>query len=522
MTLMAELAAEHALTEDLPPWSEAVPEMPAWLAEAPPSSWVEPPRCEHGCGEVCGAEPEGWVLPEVPVELLAWDARRPGPVLVGPSLAEVDAFRVSEPVQAEVFAHHFEQAQVHIARMWRAAGQMIATAGVHRAEFVGDHLALLMGVHPRSGRHVAFTAWVACQVPRLLELVEAGELTDRHVTALLEEAGRWTGGDREQLVALITATLDRCAARVDAGHGWPTPGQLRKRLQTTAVLHDLTAAEKAARSVAERRGVSAWPSGVGAGTLTIEGPQACIGQMHDAIRARAEAMGRLPGDARTLAQRMHDAAFELLTVDADGGPSAVPAVGEDGEPVTLTVRGVQVALIVPVSDAAGGEREMAEIPGLGPVLPSTARELLAQADTVQRITVDATTGQVLTVDAPAPGPAAAEEPVRELVEQVVSAPVVIRDLSSEAYRPPDRLRRHVERRDRTCAFPGCTVPGERCDLDHREPWPHGPTSEENCHCLCRRHHRAKQTYFTVELDEDGSTVWTTPDGWQYRRPPPTY
>jgi antitoxin (DNA-binding transcriptional repressor) of toxin-antitoxin stability system len=250
----------------------------------------------------------------------------------------------------------------------------------------------------------------------------------------------------------------------------------------------------------------------------------------------------------------------------------VLAVGQDGQPVTLTVRGVQVALIMPVSVAQGGDLELAEIPGLGPVLPSTARELLAHADTVQRITVDSTSGQVLTVDTPVPGPgrrrdrepaqqpgdeattagpdlepgtatdaadpgesapiltepepepaSVAPEAVQGLLEQLTTAPVEVRDLSSEAYRPPDRLRRHVERRDRTCTFPGCTVPGERCDLDHREPWPHGPTTDTNCHCLCRRHHRAKQAYFTVELDPDtGDTLWTTPDGHQYRRPPPTY
>jgi hypothetical protein len=54
-------------------------------------------------------------------------------------------------------------------------------------------------------------------------------------------------------------------------------------------------------------------------------------------------------------------------------------------------------------------------------------------------------------------------------------------------------------------------------------WPHGPTTDTNCHCLCRRHHRSKQAYFTIELDPDtGDTIWTTPDGRQYRRPPPTY
>lgn len=72
-------------------------------------------------------------------------------------------------------------------------------------------------------------------------------------------------------------------------------------------------------------------------------------------------------------------------------------------------------------------------------------------------------------------------------------------------------------------FPGCTLPGKYCDVDHREPWPHGPTDAQNTQCLCRRHHRAKQSYFTVTVDpENGDTIWTAPDGRQYRRPPPTY
>jgi antitoxin (DNA-binding transcriptional repressor) of toxin-antitoxin stability system len=516
---MDELEAEHAA---LPSWSEVVPEVPAWLAEAPPSSWAEPPRCE--CGAECF----------------------PGPVDDEPRFC----FTRSPELLADRFALEWLAVQRATARMWRAAAAMHAATGASSAEFVGDDLALLTNTHPRSGAALLVTAVGVCEVPELLALVETGELSAKHAVALLEEAGCWASGEPEQQAELIRATLERCRARLDAGHGWPTPGQLRKRLATVAVLADLTAAEKLARTVADKRGVSSYSTGVGAAALTIEGPQACIGQMHEAIRARAEAMGRLPGDARTLAQRMHDAAFELLTVDAPGGESTVPAVGLDGEPVTVTVRGVQVALIVPVSVAQGGDLELAEIPGLGPVLPSTARELLAQADTVQRITVDASTGQVLTVDDPAPGPAqlpprtraddspveprAETEPaevhppvvpetVQVLLEQVTAEPVILKDLSSQAYRPPDRLRRHVERRDRTCAFPGCTVPGERCDVDHREPWPHGPTSEANCHCLCRRHHRGKQCYFTVELDPDtGDTIWTTPDGRKYRRPPPTY
>ncbi|KAA1378566.1 HNH endonuclease signature motif containing protein [Aeromicrobium fastidiosum] len=43
----------------------------------------------------------------------------------------------------------------------------------------------------------------------------------------------------------------------------------------------------------------------------------------------------------------------------------------------------------------------------------------------------------------------------------------------------------------TCQGPGCMVPAERCDMDHREPWPEGPTRGDNLGPLCRRHHTYK-------------------------------
>ncbi|HUR13949.1 MAG TPA: hypothetical protein VM097_05610, partial [Mycobacteriales bacterium] len=372
MGLVEELeAADRAL----PPCSDVVPPMPDWVRQWPVTA-SEPPRCE--CGAVCF----------------------PGPVVDEP----VFTLTRSPELLADRFAMEWLALQRQTARMWRAAAAMHAATGAVSAEFVGDDLALLTNTHPRSGATLLVTAVGVCQVPELLALVERGELSTRHATALLTEAGRFAAGDTGQQTALIRETLLRCQTRVDAGQGWPTPGELKKRLQTVAVLADLSAAEKRRKSVAEQRGVSAFPTGVGAAALSIEGPQVQVAAMHEAIRARAEAMGRLPGESRSLMQRMHDAAYELLTVDADGGESAVPAVGLDGEPVTISVRGIQVALIMPVSVAQGGDLELAEIPGLGPVLPSTARELLAQAETVQRITVDATTGQVITVDTPSPGP----------------------------------------------------------------------------------------------------------------------
>lgn len=59
------------------------------------------------------------------------------------------------------------------------------------------------------------------------------------------------------------------------------------------------------------------------------------------------------------------------------------------------------------------------------------------------------------------------------------------------YRPSAKLAAWVRMRDMTCMFPGCDRPAERCDVDHTEPYPGGPTHPSNTKCLCRIHHLLK-------------------------------
>ncbi|GAA1176600.1 hypothetical protein GCM10009674_11860 [Nesterenkonia xinjiangensis] len=56
---------------------------------------------------------------------------------------------------------------------------------------------------------------------------------------------------------------------------------------------------------------------------------------------------------------------------------------------------------------------------------------------------------------------------------------------------PARLRDAITFRDGTCQAPGCAIEVPRCDLDHRLPYPTGPTTGGNLQALCRRHHRLK-------------------------------
>ena len=79
--------------------------------------------------------------------------------------------------------------------------------------------------------------------------------------------------------------------------------------------------------------------------------------------------------------------------------------------------------------------------------------------------------------------------------------------------PNRTLAAAVRMRDRTCLFPGCTVPAGRTDLDHSIPWPHGPTCTCNLCCLCRHHHRLKtHGRWTVINHGNGHLTWTTPTG----------
>ncbi len=68
---------------------------------------------------------------------------------------------------------------------------------------------------------------------------------------------------------------------------------------------------------------------------------------------------------------------------------------------------------------------------------------------------------------------------------------VTRDVLSHEYVGrfcPDTLAVALAFRDGVCQAPGCMVPAERCDIDHRRPWPAGPTTASNLGPLCRRHH----------------------------------
>lgn len=77
--------------------------------------------------------------------------------------------------------------------------------------------------------------------------------------------------------------------------------------------------------------------------------------------------------------------------------------------------------------------------------------------------------------------------------RIVTQPVT-GDILSHEYLgrfAPDILDIALQYLHEVCQAPGCMVPAERCDIDHRRPHPEGPTTAANMGPLCRRHHIMK-------------------------------
>lgn len=97
-------------------------------------------------------------------------------------------------------------------------------------------------------------------------------------------------------------------------------------------------------------------------------------------------------------------------------------------------------------------------------------------------------------------------------------------MEAAGYRVPDRLRRWITTRDRTCRSPVCRQPAARCDQDHTRAYQRGGRT---CSCglgsLCRIHHQLKQLPgWHLAQDARGRFTWTTPAGLTYHKEPHCY
>ncbi|UOQ56960.1 DUF222 domain-containing protein [Leucobacter allii] len=184
------------------------------------------------------------------------------------------------------------------------------------------------------------------------------------------------------------------------------------------------------------------------------------------------------------------------------GAAATDGICGRGDAAAEDVSGIaaRVQVVIPVSrfrpsapDDPGsaapaigvpGHDGPATLEGFGPIDDAGALALAAEAGAWDRVEVESSTGDVISVD---------------------------------RYRPSAQLRRFLGARDLRCRFPGCRAVLRRCDIDHTvDAALGGPTTSANLGHLCRRHHTMKHaTAWTVRQDGAGVFTWTSPLGRQH-------
>jgi Domain of unknown function (DUF222) len=383
------------------------------------------------------------------------------------------------------------------------------------AEFVQDEVALALRISRIAAGGRLLLASQLRRLPGVRAALRAGDLdvTKARIVA-------------DAVQPLDDAAATRVQQRVLPRAVEQTPGQLRAACER-AVLHaDPAAAARRHDHALRDRGVRLIVLGDGMAELSLRHTADRITALYNSIdtlarHARSASDDDRDGesDTRTLDQRRADTMVDLaeLALDdarllptgptapepeapasASGARSPNPAGGPDafvrptphraGRPPGRR-RDVLVHVVIPVGTLLGVTDQPGELPGYGPIPAELARRVAADA-TWQRIFTDPLTGRLTHVD-------------------------------RGAYTPPPSVAEHVRTRDQTCRFPGCRRAARWCDLDHRVPYPHGPTCVCNLCCLCRHHHRLKQhPHWRFEETDDDVYVWTSPTGSRYLTEPP--
>ena len=216
----------------------------------------------------------------------------------------------------------------------------------------------------------------------------------------------------------------------------------------------------------------------GTGRVTVTGESARVTAALDRVDGLARSL-RAAGDARTLAQLRSDVALDLLLYGwADPETSTDTFVGQPPQ--------ARVNLVVALSTVMGLDDQPGEIPGHGFVTAAVARNMALAAGSVwRRVITDPAEGTAL-------------------------------ELSTGRYRPTVHVAEQVATLDAMCQAPGCTVPADRCDIDHERPWPRGDTAVRNLRMRHRRHHNHKtRGTWQAESMHGGGTRWVTVSGREY-------
>lgn len=368
--------------------------------------------------------------------------------------------------------------------------------------------------------------------PRTLALLQAGRLPMFNARVLLEES---TCCD-PAVSAVVDEELAERACHL-------TPSRIREAVRKIELRLDADAAAARAAKAAATRNVRFLAERDDQASLVLTGPVLPVAQFYEALTKAARA-ARAAGDPRGLDALRFDLALDLTGADPAAAPPATaePAPDPEQDPPTLTeqviealarddeadapatplpawlgdrrrVRPVQLLIHLPVTTALGLDNEPGWLPGYGWVSAPQCREWMVTAE-LRQLCVGAD-GTVLDTADRVVRPVPTPQGVREALLAMVADPG---EITEKTYReepqhdPSAALRSFVDLRDQFCDGPtGTRVPAQRCDHDHDEPYPDGPTAAWNLKARAARTHQLKH-YGWTPLRLTRSTLWFSPAG----------
>jgi hypothetical protein len=448
------------------------------------------------------------------------------------------ARRKAAAAQAELAAACVEYADARAAsdRTTAAGAMSRPRPGQARpGEFVADEVSLLVREQPFTVRRlVARSRRLAADLPTVWHAFRNGEVDAEQVRVIDRVARRVT--EAHTLAAIDDQVVEAAQTRC--------PKQLGSWLLRLVVrLEPMAFEQRHRRALAERR-VTVVQGADGMGYVTGEVSAADAAAIDATLAAAARSMGA--DDPRSDQQRRSDLFADLLL----GRLGLVsPTQADDEAARDHDQDWLEVEDIDPDTGELLGTRwqridHEGEVIGVPVDEPPTANSrsattrLIRKKDSSLRIGVVVPLSSLLGVSE-SPGELAdrsglvpAEE-LRQLITDALGSPAGRREqvlftrlLTDDAGRlldvtelgryASDRLAQAIKIRAGTCRYPTCSVPADRCDLDHHEPVPKGPTSAANLDPLCRRHHRGKTFAWLASVRDHDAVDWTMPDAGRYR------
>jgi Domain of unknown function (DUF222)/HNH endonuclease len=413
-----------------------------------------------------------------PDDVAAWAASvTPGSAVVTP-LTVLDPARLSYAGRIDALAaldKHISwiQAQQHRLLAVMAADPAVSTpAGELDKQWVREDVACALRLSAVTATDRLELATALTRLPATLDLLERGEITTHHARHLAQTV---LCLDDATATVIETVVLGKAPEQVLATF---------KRAVRRALLRAAPQrAEQRHQEAMTQRRVVRTPDADGMSAIWMLLPDtgaATFMTAIDALACRVQA-----DDPRTADQRRADAAIQLA-LDALTGTSSGALPREHGMRPSVQVT-------VALSTLLGLDEQPGDLDGSGPIPATLARRIAADPSGTWRRLVTDEMGRLL-------------------------------DYGRNTYRPPKDLTEHVIARDRTCRFPNCNRKAGRCEIDHRQPWEQGGTTNQaNLDALCSRHHHGKhQAGWRPKRQPDGTIEWTSPTGHKYTEEAATY